>query len=621
MTMPEQKNKKVSFTEEDAAALTLRYDETTVLTLLQEVANYPYSKIDWNDLVKKTSTGISNAREYQMLWRHLAYHDALEENFEDGAEPLDDDSDLDCEMEALPPVSVESASEASACVKVMIASRTLSESTPSSSTIEAPLTINVPVCHSSRTPNESSQPNNLMQGSNIIFPVTVQRQTLPTASSTDGIETKGSVGGNMASKRKRKAWSEEEDMQLRAAVQKWGEGNWATMAKGDNFPIKRSPTQLAQRWSILRKKDGSANSGTILTSTQYTTAEQLATRHSLSLALDMPFKKLTAPGMTDPARTSTSIKNQVQTCNATEGSTVHNSFVPPSQHPSQQALLGSCGSSAKPKLVSGKSIPKCNPMPNTSVKSTTVVSPLNTGSQHKVAQARNVIVTGNSLTKTSVSGGLPNNPKVQSNVPYVCTSSTAASALAVISPGSCSSTVKGASYKVENSATTLSRHDKSVTSVVEEVPLKQVNPTEKFKAFNTIPTPKEMVQEDENSTFTAENRVMAIDTKLDKGSIDFDKVKSVSLVKITSEDISEDKAVPQNLGKCEETGAVKNSNFTFSMEINENNNLDKGNQDLDHDKRTNSINGSSDNQNMNVNQVNLASVVLDECSQGLELSS
>lgn len=35
------------------------------------------------------------------------------------------------------------------------------------------------------------------------------------------------------------------------------------------------------------------------TNTQYT-AEQLATRHSLNLALDMPFKKLTAPGMTDP---------------------------------------------------------------------------------------------------------------------------------------------------------------------------------------------------------------------------------------------------------------------------------------------------------------------------------
>ena len=65
-----------------------RYDATTVLTLLQEVAQYPHAKIDWNELVKKTSTGISSARECQMLWRHLAYRDALVENLEDGAEPL-----------------------------------------------------------------------------------------------------------------------------------------------------------------------------------------------------------------------------------------------------------------------------------------------------------------------------------------------------------------------------------------------------------------------------------------------------------------------------------------------------------------------------------------------------
>lgn len=67
-----------------------RYDATTVLTLLQELSNSnnPGGKIDWNELVKRTATGISNAREYQMLWRHLAYRDDLTENLEDGAEPL-----------------------------------------------------------------------------------------------------------------------------------------------------------------------------------------------------------------------------------------------------------------------------------------------------------------------------------------------------------------------------------------------------------------------------------------------------------------------------------------------------------------------------------------------------
>lgn len=65
-----------------------RYSATTLLTLLQEVAQFPGVKIDWNLLVKKTSTGISNAREYQMVWRHLAYRDLLLEKLEEGDEPF-----------------------------------------------------------------------------------------------------------------------------------------------------------------------------------------------------------------------------------------------------------------------------------------------------------------------------------------------------------------------------------------------------------------------------------------------------------------------------------------------------------------------------------------------------
>ena len=45
-------------------------------------------KIDWNALVKHTKTGITNPREYQMLWRHLAYCDPLLEKLEAGAEPV-----------------------------------------------------------------------------------------------------------------------------------------------------------------------------------------------------------------------------------------------------------------------------------------------------------------------------------------------------------------------------------------------------------------------------------------------------------------------------------------------------------------------------------------------------
>ena len=48
-----------------------------MLTLLQEVAQIQDVKIDWNAVGKKTATRISNVREYQMLWRHLAYRDTL----------------------------------------------------------------------------------------------------------------------------------------------------------------------------------------------------------------------------------------------------------------------------------------------------------------------------------------------------------------------------------------------------------------------------------------------------------------------------------------------------------------------------------------------------------------
>ena len=59
-----------------------------MLSLLQEVAQVEDAKIDWNALVKRTATGITNPREYQMLWRHLAYRDPLLENLEDEAKPL-----------------------------------------------------------------------------------------------------------------------------------------------------------------------------------------------------------------------------------------------------------------------------------------------------------------------------------------------------------------------------------------------------------------------------------------------------------------------------------------------------------------------------------------------------
>lgn len=65
-----------------------RYSVRTIFTLLREVAQVSGVRIDWDKLVKNTSTGISNVREYQLLWRHLAYRHTLLENMDSVTDPL-----------------------------------------------------------------------------------------------------------------------------------------------------------------------------------------------------------------------------------------------------------------------------------------------------------------------------------------------------------------------------------------------------------------------------------------------------------------------------------------------------------------------------------------------------
>ncbi|KAE9587095.1 hypothetical protein Lal_00004649 [Lupinus albus] len=564
MPTPNKKQKKsVYFSELDAATLIQRYDATTVLTLLQEIAHYPGSKIDWNDLVKKTATGISNAREYQMIWRHLAYCDALPENPGDVAEPLDDDSDLECEMEALPPISADSASEAAACVKVMIASRM--SSTPSSSTIEAPLTVNVPVCHSSRTSNDSSEASNLMQRMNIIFPVTVQRTPLPTVSSTEGIETRGLGGGNMASKRKR--WSEEEDNQLRAAVQRWGEGNWETMAKGDSFTMKRTPIQLSQRWTHLRKKDASTNPGTNSVQNRRSTAEQLAMNNAVSCALDLPsntlFKKFNAPGATNPASFNKSIKSPAQPSNTAEVPIVRSNLAP-TLNPSQKVVLGSSDFPAKSKSILEKTV-KCNPTPDSTIKANRVPSGARIVSSSNSVQFKVAQATSSSLAKSTIPVALGSNPKLSnlrtdsSVAPaFVPSKSTAV----VTCPAPSISTVKSVSSTLKNSPVALSilsESDKHVVSVVNKVPVKQkVIATEELKVPVPSPTASHKVQADETCTVNTNNHRIPVHSNLNEGRQDLNQDKSVNLplhkggetstVKNTSKEVSNDKAISQNSG-------------------------------------------------------------------------
>ncbi|XP_061968797.1 uncharacterized protein LOC133692108 isoform X2 [Populus nigra] len=404
-----KKNKKGVISEEDVSTLLQRYTATTLLALLQEVAQFDGAKIDWNALVKKTSTGISNAREYQMLWRHLAYRHVLPEKFDDGAHPLDDDdSDLESELEAFPSVTSEASTEAAACVKVLIASGLPSDSThPNNTTVEAPLTINIPNGRSLRATSENSQ-SDVMRGVNIRVPVSVQKLSLPAVTSCPASEVydaNGSGSGTFPPRRKRKPWSEAEDMELIAAVQKLGEGNWASIVRGE-FKGDRTASQLSQRWAIIRKRHGNLNVGTVSSAPQLSETQRAA-RDAVKMALDP-----------HPAAKSL----------------IASSEASPAQHQSQQRTMMTKSSSiwpvgpaAKSQVMlakaSEKSILSSDPVRAAAVAAgARIATQSDAASLLKAAQAKNavhIMPTGSSSIKSSMTGGISTHLDVNPNTRFI----------------------------------------------------------------------------------------------------------------------------------------------------------------------------------------------------------
>ncbi|KAG6786357.1 hypothetical protein POTOM_007957 [Populus tomentosa] len=420
-----KKNKKGVISEEDVSTLLQRYTATTLLALLQEVAQFDEAKIDWNALVKKTSTGISNAREYQMLWRHLAYRHVLPEKFDDGAYPLDDDdSDLESELEAFPSVTSEASTEAAACVKVLIASGLPSDSThPNNTTVEAPLTINIPNGRSLRATSENSQ-SDVMRGVNIRVPVSVQKLSLPAVTSCPASEiydANGSGSGIFPPRRKRKPWSEAEDMELIAAVQKLGEGNWASIVRGE-FKGDRTASQLSQRWAIIRKRHGNLNVGTVSIAPQLSETQRAA-RDAVKMALDPhpAAKSLIASS----AGTKTP-NNCVPPTFTAEAS--------PAQHQSQQRTMMTKSSSiwpvgpaAKSQVMlakaSEKSILSSDPVRAAAVAAgARIATQSDAASLLKAAQAKNavhIMPTGSSSIKSSMTGGISTHLDVNPNTRFI----------------------------------------------------------------------------------------------------------------------------------------------------------------------------------------------------------
>lgn len=423
-----KKNKRGVISEEDVSTLLQRYTATTLLALLQEVAQFDGAKIDWNALVKKTSTGISNAREYQMLWRHLAYRHVLPEKFDDGAHPLDDDdSDLESELEAFPSVTSEASTEAAACVKVLIASGLPSDSThPNNTTVEAPLTINIPNGRSLRATSENSQ-SDVMRGVNIRVPVSVQKLSLPAVMSCPASEVydaNGSGSGTFPPRRKRKPWSEAEDMELIAAVQKLGEGNWASIVRGE-FKGDRTASQLSQRWAIIRKRHGNLNVGTVSSAPQLSETQRAA-RDAVKMALD-PHPAAKSLIASSAGTTSTKTPNNCASPTITAEAS-------PAQHQSQQRTMMTKSSSiwpvgpaAKSQVMlakaSEKSILSSDPVRAAAVAAgARIATQSDAASLLKAAQAKNavhIMPTGSSSIKSSMTGGISTHLDVNPNTRFI----------------------------------------------------------------------------------------------------------------------------------------------------------------------------------------------------------
>ncbi|XP_010470273.1 PREDICTED: nascent polypeptide-associated complex subunit alpha, muscle-specific form-like [Camelina sativa] len=453
------KKRKEFISEEDIATLLQRYDTATILKLLQEMAYYADTKMDWNELVKKTSTGITNAREYQLLWRHLAYRDSLLP-VEDNAQLLNDDSDMECELEASPAVSVDVVTEAVAHVKVMAASYVPSESDiPEDSTVEAPMTINIPygLYRGAQEPSDSYWSS---RGMNITFPV-----SLPKAA--EGHNGNG-LPSSMAPRKRRKKWSAEEDEELIAAVKRHGEGSWALIAK-EEFEGERTPSQLSQRWGAIKRRCDTSNTST-QTGLQRTEA-QMAANRALSLAVGnrIPAKKL-AVG-TPPLPSSGTITG-AQANGANSGSTLQSQQ---KSQPQVQALPRAPAPTAKSRVPAKKtttnstsraalvtansvaaaacmSVPKTEPGKNAVSVLVPKVEPVKTPSTASLSRPSGISSALNAEPVKAASAASVPRPLGIISVPKAETVKTAASAASLLRPSGIIPAPKAEPVKTATSA-------------------------------------------------------------------------------------------------------------------------------------------------------------------------
>ncbi|KAF0932208.1 hypothetical protein E2562_008734 [Oryza meyeriana var. granulata] len=209
--------RKRSFSEDDAYLVLHRYQPATILTLLQEVGKHVQAGkgIDWRALVRKTNTGITSPREFQMLWRHFAYGHELVDSVDPGAQPLDDESDLECEIEIVPAPGNEALAEATAFAKTII-SGSLREQASGQRVNSEAAALNTQNEKIVRVPSDKQlvPSHRLTNGTG---PVSSSKQPSNAGSSPDPLDP----NGHPKKKKKPKPWSKEEDAELAAGVQQY----------------------------------------------------------------------------------------------------------------------------------------------------------------------------------------------------------------------------------------------------------------------------------------------------------------------------------------------------------------------------------------------------------------
>lgn len=426
--------------EDDAYALIQRHGASKIFTLLQEISQATEKDvtIDWRTLVKTTSTGISSAREYQMLWRHLAYRDPFE-NIEDGGEPLSDDSDLECELETISNLSNEALSEVDCCVKALLYSGAVGDCGPFvASTVEAPPTTCTPNDQASTAPPDKQHLNRYNRFANGAASLS-QNQKMSNGAFIDRIDGNGSLNSVFPAKKKRKLWSKEEDMELIAAVKKFGEGNWANILKGD-FKHDRTASQLSQRWAIIRKRQTSSNQST--GGYKSKSEEMLAAQKAFSMALNMPMSgglSTINSGGTQMQRVNSSpamaggTASLIDESQATTSQIFKQNPLPANQEPSSPKRVLSISNKSKSSQKKHQAQAKSSICPNPLIKAAAfaaggrIATPSTAASLFKAAQSKNVVrIRHGGATITGASASSSTNTTISSSSSAKTTPATTA---------------------------------------------------------------------------------------------------------------------------------------------------------------------------------------------------